>query len=62
MVYPVTGMEEADHQDQSQTMSGKFEPLVHMNTLLSEQIRKTMSETAGRYMESLSIGIYKPLR
>ena len=44
MVYPVAGREEADLQDLSQMTSGKYEPLVHMNALLSEEIRKTMAE------------------
>lgn len=54
MLYPVLGKEEPDHQDQSQMMSGKYEPLVHMNALLSEQIRKAMSETAGKYVHDIT--------
>jgi hypothetical protein len=47
MVYPVAGKEEASLQDPEQMSSGKYEPLVHMNALLGEEIRKTMAEIAG---------------
>ena len=53
MVYPVVGKEEADLQDSEQMSSGKYEPLVHMNALLSEEIRKTMAEVAGEYVVTL---------
>ena len=55
MVYPVAGKEEADLQDSEQMSSGKYEPLVHMNALLSEEIRKTMAEVAGEYIVTLWI-------
>ena len=47
MVYPVASKKEANLEDPEQMNSGKYEPLVHMNTVLSEEIRKTMEEIAS---------------
>jgi transcription initiation factor TFIIH subunit 3 len=54
MVYPVAGKEEASLQDPEQMSSGKYEPLVHMNALLGEEIRKTMAEIAGQQVHGAS--------
>ena len=47
MVYPVEGREEGGVQDLPEMTSGKYEPLVHMNALLNEEVRKTMAEVAS---------------
>ena len=49
MVYPVASREEVNvHDLQDEMTSGKYEPLVHMNALLSEEVRKTMADiTSG---------------
>ena len=51
MVYPVAGREEAGLQETEETTSGKYEPLVHMNQVLSEEIRKTVAETASEPLD-----------
>ena len=51
MVYPVASREEGGGEggDESNgTMSGKYEPLVHMNTVLTEETKKTMADIAAR--------------
>lgn len=50
MVYPVAGVEEAGPQETEESTSGKYEPLVHMNTVLTEEIRKTIAEAASEYL------------
>ncbi|CAI8052647.1 General transcription factor IIH subunit 3, partial [Geodia barretti] len=54
MVYPVAGREEAGLQETEETTSGKYEPLVHMNRVLTEEIRKTVTETASHPVHSTS--------
>ena len=44
MVYPVAGREE---EEPGESTSGKYEPLVHMNAVLSSEIHKTMAEAAS---------------
>ena len=50
MVYPVAGREEAGPQETEESTSGKYEPLVHMNMVLTEEIRKTIAEAASEYL------------
>lgn len=47
MVYPPVSAEEAGRRDLAEMTSGKYEPLVYMNALLSEEVQKTMTEVAG---------------
>ena len=50
MVYPVAGKEGSELHDvgDNNMASGKYEPLVHMNTLLTEQVRQTMADTSSK--------------
>ena len=43
MVYPVAGRDEVNPEDSALLMSGKYEPLVHMNAILSEEIRRALA-------------------
>ena len=47
MVYPVADREGAGPRDLGDNTSGKYEPLVLMNTVLTEEIHKTMAEAAS---------------
>ena len=51
----MAGREEAGLQETEETTSGKYEPLVHMNRVLTEEIRKTVAETAS---EPLDFAMY----
>lgn len=46
MVYPVPGREKLD-MDDPRLVTGKFEPLVHLNAILSEEVQRAMAESAG---------------
>ena len=47
MVYPVPGREEVTPHD-ARLMSGKYEPLVHMNVILGEEIQKAMASELSK--------------
>lgn len=49
MVYPVPGREEVAPHD-PRLMSGKYEPLVHMNAILNEEIQKAMASELGKFV------------
>lgn len=55
MVYPVAGREEEEAVSQDtaaadSSTSGKYEPLVHMNTILTSEIHRTMAEAASELL------------
>lgn len=47
MVYPVSGRQQLAMED-PRLKTGKYEPLVHMNTILCEEVQRVMSTVAGR--------------
>ena len=55
MVYPVAGRDEAEllKETSEESMSGKYEPLVIMNSVLTEEIHKTMAEAASEHLPTV---------
>ena len=47
IVYPVPGREQLPTED-PRLQSGKYEPLVHMNAVLSEEVQRVMGTLAGK--------------
>lgn len=47
MVYPVSGRQQLAMED-PRLKTGKYEPLVHMNTILCEEVQRVMGTVAGR--------------
>ena len=47
MVYPVSGRQQLAMEDQ-RLKTGKYEPLVHMNTILCGEVQRIMGTVAGR--------------
>lgn len=47
MVYPVSGRQQLAMED-PRLKTGKYEPLVHMNTVLCEEVQRVMANAAGR--------------
>ena len=56
-MYPVPGKPELP-QDDPRLGTGKYEPLVHINTMLTEEVQRVMTAASGGEMNVLSMTIY----
>lgn len=57
IIYPVAGRSELEETDE-ELMSGKYEPLAHMNGLLRQEMKRVLASIAGMLYDDVMMMSY----